>query len=367
MQRVGEVLIGAKLLAPEQLERALRAQVAFGGRLGTNLVELGHVALDSLTRALGTQHDLPAALSNHFDQADRELQDRLAPELAERFACVPLMHVFGRRHGVVIASASPLTPDELAEVAEQLWVKPTEVIPSLAAELRIRYQLERVYGIPRPSRFLRLYAARTPQPPAHERRSYLDSIADIADPVSRFARGSREIEPLTVSEATRGVAEAAAFVDILERIRNAGDREQLGRLVLSAIGRFAPACEVAVILIVRGGVAIGWKSFSRAGEAIREVVVPLGREGLAAAAAAGTPVHAINAELAPIDRVLLRWLGKPDGDLSVLPITLDGQVRMLVACASASRPQAEAIEACTAAAGDALTRLVAYIVPPAVM
>jgi class I fructose-bisphosphate aldolase len=41
MARLGELLVAARLLDQDKIERALRAQVLWGGRLGTNLIELG--------------------------------------------------------------------------------------------------------------------------------------------------------------------------------------------------------------------------------------------------------------------------------------------------------------------------------------
>src|SRR5678816_2915152 len=93
MARLGELLVSARLLDSEQIERALQAQVLWGGRLGTNLIELGMLDLDGISRALGRQHRVPAALARHFDKADRELQDRLDPELARQWSVVPLLHV----------------------------------------------------------------------------------------------------------------------------------------------------------------------------------------------------------------------------------------------------------------------------------
>jgi CO/xanthine dehydrogenase FAD-binding subunit len=59
MPRLGELLVAAGLLAVEQVEQALRAQVLWGGRLGTNLIELGFVDVEALTGALGELYRLP--------------------------------------------------------------------------------------------------------------------------------------------------------------------------------------------------------------------------------------------------------------------------------------------------------------------
>src|ERR1043165_265155 len=63
MPRLGEHLVAAGLTTADQVERALRAQVLWGGRLGTNLVELHFLELDPLSTTLGRQHRLPAALA----------------------------------------------------------------------------------------------------------------------------------------------------------------------------------------------------------------------------------------------------------------------------------------------------------------
>src|ERR1700759_950998 len=123
MPRLGELLVAAGLLTPEQVEQALRAQVLWGGRLGTNLVELHYLELDPLSKVLGRQLHMPAALSRHFEKADRELQRRLAPELAERFSCVPLVRMGAEPH-IVIATLGPVEPRPLAVIADALGCAP---------------------------------------------------------------------------------------------------------------------------------------------------------------------------------------------------------------------------------------------------
>src|SRR6195256_4523427 len=101
MARLGEHLVAAGLLTPEQVEQALRAQVMWGGRLGTNLVELHFLELDALSKALGPQHHRPAVLARHFEKADPELQRLLSADFAERFSCVPVLRMGPERHIVI--------------------------------------------------------------------------------------------------------------------------------------------------------------------------------------------------------------------------------------------------------------------------
>lgn len=59
--RLGQLLLQEKLLTPQGLEEGLESQVVHGGRLGTNLVELGLVTEQDLARVLGQQHGVAAA------------------------------------------------------------------------------------------------------------------------------------------------------------------------------------------------------------------------------------------------------------------------------------------------------------------
>src|SRR5688500_13816942 len=154
MARLGELLVAARLLDPEQIERALRAQVLWGGRLGTNLIELGLLDLDGISRALGRKHNLPSALARHFEKADRELQDRLPVDIARQWSVVPLLHV-GAQKKIAIAVLDPLPRQALRQLADAFLCTPASLVVSVAAEMRVRYHLERVYGIERAKRFLR--------------------------------------------------------------------------------------------------------------------------------------------------------------------------------------------------------------------
>ena len=61
--------------------------------MGTNLIELGYIDLDELSRALGKHHDLPAALARHFQRADLDLQRQLPAQLADRHSFVPILRL----------------------------------------------------------------------------------------------------------------------------------------------------------------------------------------------------------------------------------------------------------------------------------
>ena len=60
MARLGELLVQAGAITADQLQFALRYQKQHGGRLGTNLVELGFLSESALAKTLSAQLRLPA-------------------------------------------------------------------------------------------------------------------------------------------------------------------------------------------------------------------------------------------------------------------------------------------------------------------
>ena len=58
--RLGEILVREGACSEPSVRDALKNQIIFGGRLGTNLLEIQAVTEDALAKALGKQHALPS-------------------------------------------------------------------------------------------------------------------------------------------------------------------------------------------------------------------------------------------------------------------------------------------------------------------
>jgi hypothetical protein len=228
MAKLGELLVAAGVLTAEQVEQALRAQVMWGGRLGTNLVELHHLELDTLAKVLGRQHGLPAALARHFEKADPDLQRMLSPDFAERFSCLPLLRMGPAREHVVIASIAPLSERQLAIVADELAVDGRSLVPAIAAELRIRYQLERVYNLRRAARFLRARGKTIPPFPRFEVLP-VPPDPDLDDSPGRtLPVSTREMAAFRLPDATPAAPSAPPPVIAPTRTRTTIDFEPQG-------------------------------------------------------------------------------------------------------------------------------------------
>ena len=150
----------------------------------------------------------------------------------------------------------------------------------------------------------------------------------------------------TLGEATRA-------------IRRSTDRDRVAELVVDTLDRFAPGCDAAMLLVIRGDTAIGWKGFSRAGSVLARARGADGRAGLVPRAAElNVTLRGTAGDLGAIDQLLLdARSARSDGDLVVVPIAIADQVMCVIAIATAADAPIACAEPIAAAAGAAFARL----------
>ncbi len=87
--RLGEVLVRQGTLTREQLSHALKLQHDLGGRVGTNLLELGVISEDALLAALGRHRATVTASGADLHKIPPEIVKMIPPKLALRYGIVP--------------------------------------------------------------------------------------------------------------------------------------------------------------------------------------------------------------------------------------------------------------------------------------
>src|SRR3569832_887249 len=88
--KLGTLLLRNAAIGLTQLEAALRNKVLYGGRLGTNLVELGYIDLELQSAYLAELTGLPIATPTLLDLADAGLIEQLGADDAQRLRAIPL-------------------------------------------------------------------------------------------------------------------------------------------------------------------------------------------------------------------------------------------------------------------------------------
>ncbi len=279
--RLGTLLLRDAVIGLSQLEEALKAQILYGGRLGTNLVELGLIDLDTLGLYLAKVHGVPVATQARMEAADPGAVSRLGRELAERHVAFPLGPEPLRPETIAIAMADPRQPDRIGDIQRALG---TTIAPYAASELRILYYLERHYQIERRPRFLRPADASAP-PIASDRRRTQPAPGQVA-PVVRFEPRTRrasetapppsEVKPPAKSSAASPAR--VSYESARRAIATAQQRDQVADAWMNlAEGRLG----AALLFIVRGQAAMGWRGVAAdgkrlAGGAVERLAVPLG-------------------------------------------------------------------------------------------
>jgi len=275
MENFGRFLLERGALTRAQLLEASQAQVVFGGRLGTNLVELGFFDLDELERYLSEHLGVEAAPPALVCKPEPAALAAVSESLVRRHPILPLALEKRTLH---VAMRDPCDPTAIDEVA---FVTGLRIQPYVMAELRIGALIEHHYGI------LQEVRLSEPVPAARDRAavsgagdaSPQEGDADLPEneelidehtfaalherwqgPGAESSRETPQPEPFGLGEEP---AEARAFAnpaDALQRLEvaleTAGDRETVARLALSIARLYTRA---AALFVVRGSTVSGYR------------------------------------------------------------------------------------------------------------
>jgi len=185
--RLGEAMVKEDLINNELLARALERQIIFGGRIGTNLVEMGAITEEELAKFLSKTLRVPYADPSVFEDIPVDAIDSMPAELAEKYTALPIKRDRGRLH------LAMKDPNEIAILDELRFIVGLDIKPYIASEIRIIFGLEKYYGIKRDLRYISVLdemrektkpqapSLSTSQPPQVKEDDYLgdESQADV--------------------------------------------------------------------------------------------------------------------------------------------------------------------------------------------
>ena len=137
--KLGEMLIKSGLLTPQKLNEALEYQKTNGGKLGLNLIKLGHVKEEDLTRVLSQQYGVPAIHLGKIEIEDTVV--KLIPsEVAQKYLIMPV----GRAGSTLtLAMVDPTTVFAMDDIK---FMTGYNVEPVVASEVSIKEAIDRYYG-----------------------------------------------------------------------------------------------------------------------------------------------------------------------------------------------------------------------------
>jgi hypothetical protein len=146
--KVGNILVKERIISEAQLEEALRNQVIFGGRLGTNLIELGYITAEQLAEYLSRSKGVPQIRPGELHSILPEVIALIPAEVAKKHQVIPV-RLDKKRLTVAMAD-----PGDLATVDKLSFMTGMYINPLVIPELMLIMALERYYKIKRETRYI---------------------------------------------------------------------------------------------------------------------------------------------------------------------------------------------------------------------
>jgi type IV pilus assembly protein PilB len=137
--KLGEMLVKAGMIRPDQLAEALESQKANGEKLGFNLIKLGYVREDDITQLLSEQFGVPSINLRHFE-IDGSVINLIPSEVAQKYLILPV-----NRTGATLTIAMS-DPTNVFAMDDIKFMTGYNVEPVVASEIAIREAIEKYYG-----------------------------------------------------------------------------------------------------------------------------------------------------------------------------------------------------------------------------
>ncbi|MFA5516225.1 MAG: hypothetical protein WDA20_08050 [Desulfuromonadales bacterium] len=275
-EKIGEVLIQEGLITQTDLEEALKSQVIYGGKLGTNLIEMGFLSEEDFGRVLSKMLRVPYVGAHELRDIPPEVIAALPADLAEKYKVVPL-RLESRRLTLVMAD-----PTDLRVIDDISFRTGFLIRPLITSELGLEHTLEKYYDIAREVRYISLgrtvptprKPAVSPTPPAALKRT--PGISPVAQPTSAAADTAAPAPLAAGAAASSPAVSPPQPIDIFEEILAADstpvglekvaqkltlatDREDIAAAAIGWLGSQFPR---SALFLVRGEFATGWHAFA---------------------------------------------------------------------------------------------------------
>jgi type IV pilus assembly protein PilB len=138
-QRLGDLLVKEKIITPEQLEQAAKAQKEQNCRLSSALVKLGFLSDEDVTNFLSRQYGVPAINLSYFE-IDPAVVKLIPFETAKRYQILPLSRVGA---SLTIAMVDPTNVFAMDDIK---FMTGFNIEPVVASESSILAGIEKAYG-----------------------------------------------------------------------------------------------------------------------------------------------------------------------------------------------------------------------------
>ncbi len=146
--RLGEMLVQAGKITPFQLEETLKGQAIFGGRFGTNLVEMGYLDERDLAEFLSQKTGVPHAATEQLLDIPDDVIKLISYDHVKKYRVIPIEL---NKRKLTLAMVDPTDFHAIDEIS---FATGLIIMPVIAPELRIVTAMEKYYRIKREVRYI---------------------------------------------------------------------------------------------------------------------------------------------------------------------------------------------------------------------
>jgi hypothetical protein len=168
--KFGSMLVQERIITEGQLEEALRNQVIFGGKIGTNLIELGYITAERLAASLSKHKGFPQVNPAELHSIPADVIALFAADIAKKYQALPISLDKKR---LTVAMADPCNLDVIDKFS---FMTGMYINPVIIPELLLIMALEKYYKIKRETRYIAI-ARDMKRDPRTETPREIDEIA----------------------------------------------------------------------------------------------------------------------------------------------------------------------------------------------
>jgi len=276
--RLGEVLVQKGFITDDQLQQTLKAQLIYGGHLGTCLIEFGYINESQLGRVLAEIFEVGYASVEMFQDIPGPVIQLISKKVVERCQVIP----FGVDDNLL--QVAMIDPKNMSGIDEISSFTGRKVAPWVAPEARIFQAMERYYDIPRRQRYIMVC-----------RDLDRETVAGVEPNRQQYATGNPpwqnslpEISSVLPDEPTRssetpaenaGIDPIYDLTGVSKSLCGAEKMETVADTILDYASRSMARC---ILFVVKGNDAHVWASrgFEELDGQGRGPSYPVGPDGL---------------------------------------------------------------------------------------
>jgi type IV pilus assembly protein PilB len=139
-ERLGKVLVAAKLITEDQLQKALLAQKKEGGQLGSILIKLSIIEEDKLLKFLGQHYGIPA-IDLAKTQIDPAVTKLVPADVVQKYHVIPV-----KRSGATLSLAMA-DPTNMFAIDDIKFMTGYEIEPMIASDTAVMTAISKSYDM----------------------------------------------------------------------------------------------------------------------------------------------------------------------------------------------------------------------------